>query len=184
MEAEFSISSAMLLTGLSRSTIRRAIADGKIPNAYKNSGGVWRLPISGLLAAGFTPVADQHVIGRAPEDDSETIQELKSRIETLESERSHLRELLAQSQHSTRLAEELADTYKRLITDGSVPRSLNTVTTNNEHGNEHSSSAQKIDSSMSSHDQETRSLNTSATTNEHGSLWSRLRAAFRPDSEA
>lgn len=189
METEFSISSAILLTGLSRSTIRRAIADGKIPNAYKNSSGVWKIPISGLVSAGFEPKSST-APQQLPNNDSETIQELESRIEKLESEKHHLKELLAQSQHSTRLAEELAETYKRLITSGPATSSLNTLTPTKEQPNEQPYSAQKNHSPTPSHDQDASSLNTLTTTNEHGnelpseqpSLWSRLRRAFKPSS--
>lgn len=42
-------------TGASRSTLRRRLDQGKFPGAYLDPAGQWRIPLTDLLAAGFTP---------------------------------------------------------------------------------------------------------------------------------
>lgn len=50
----WTISEAVERTGASRSTIRRYRDAGKFPSAFKDSAGVWRVPIEDLLAAGLS----------------------------------------------------------------------------------------------------------------------------------
>ena len=49
----WTISEVVERTGASRSTIRRYRDAGKFPHAFKDSAGVWRVPIEDLLAAGL-----------------------------------------------------------------------------------------------------------------------------------
>ena len=50
----WTISEVVERTGASRSTIRRYRDAGKFPHAFKDSAGVWRVPIEDLLAAGLS----------------------------------------------------------------------------------------------------------------------------------
>lgn len=50
----WTISEAVERTGASRSTIRRYRDAGKFAHAFKDSAGVWRVPIEDLLAAGLS----------------------------------------------------------------------------------------------------------------------------------
>lgn len=50
---EFSLADAVRVTGRSKSTLMRAVKAGKLPNAYKNSSGAWKLPVEDLIAAGY-----------------------------------------------------------------------------------------------------------------------------------
>lgn len=43
--------------GVSRSTLKRRLAAGDLPNAYKTPEGQWRIPVPDLLAAGYQPGA-------------------------------------------------------------------------------------------------------------------------------
>ena len=43
--------------GVSRSTLKRRLAAGDFPNAYKTSQGQWRVPVTDLIAAGYQPGA-------------------------------------------------------------------------------------------------------------------------------
>src|SRR5699024_8692389 len=43
--------------GVSRSTLKRRLAAGDFPNAYKTSQGQWRVPVNDLIAAGYQPDA-------------------------------------------------------------------------------------------------------------------------------
>lgn len=49
----WTISEAVERTGASRSTIRRYRDAAKFPHAYKDTAGIWRVPIEDLLAAGL-----------------------------------------------------------------------------------------------------------------------------------
>lgn len=51
----WTISEVVERTGASRSTIRRYRDANKFPHAYKDTAGVWRVPIEDLLAAGLKP---------------------------------------------------------------------------------------------------------------------------------
>lgn len=49
----FTVSSAADVTGKSRRTIGRMLADGELPGAHKTDGA-WTIPLESLLAAGLT----------------------------------------------------------------------------------------------------------------------------------
>lgn len=90
-------------TGVSRSTLRRRLDQGRFPGAYLDQAGQWRIPLTDLLAAGLTPV--QPSIQRAATDIAQSENELshdvahvnqvnlENRIKTLEislaTERAH-----------------------------------------------------------------------------------------------
>lgn len=48
------LSEAVERTNASRSTLRRHLESGRLPNAYKDNSGAWRFPIEDLLAAGVS----------------------------------------------------------------------------------------------------------------------------------
>ncbi|WP_432805287.1 helix-turn-helix domain-containing protein, partial [Escherichia coli] len=50
-------SAAARLCNVGRKTILRRLAAGKIPGAEQALDGVWRIPVSGLRAAGLDPQA-------------------------------------------------------------------------------------------------------------------------------
>lgn len=51
----WTLAEASQQTGVSVSTLRRALRSDRIDGAYKDSSGAWRLPVEGLLAAGYPP---------------------------------------------------------------------------------------------------------------------------------
>lgn len=51
----YTLTEAADLTGVSRSTIRRRHKDGAFPNAYKDSEGNWKVPLTDLEQAGIRP---------------------------------------------------------------------------------------------------------------------------------
>lgn len=51
----WTLTEAVERTGASRSTLRRYLAAGKFPSAYKDSSNAWRFPLEDLLAAGLSP---------------------------------------------------------------------------------------------------------------------------------
>lgn len=40
---------------VSRSTIKRRLSAGELPNAYKTGNGQWRIPVTDLIGAGYDP---------------------------------------------------------------------------------------------------------------------------------
>lgn len=53
---KWTLSEAAAHTGMSRSTLRRRLDQGKFPGAYRDQAKQWRIPLTDLLAAGITPV--------------------------------------------------------------------------------------------------------------------------------
>lgn len=86
----WTITEAVERTDASRSTIRRYRDAGKFPNAYKDTGGVWRFPLEDLLASGLRLIDPAHAeqvttaseqVQTAPEQVSN---ELLSKVSELE----------------------------------------------------------------------------------------------------
>lgn len=55
------LSEAVERTNASRSTLRRHLENGRLPNAYKDSSGAWRFPVEDLLAAGVSLLKSESV---------------------------------------------------------------------------------------------------------------------------
>lgn len=51
----WSISRAATECGVSVSTIKRRLREGKFPDAVQGAGGAWTIPVQDLIGAGFTP---------------------------------------------------------------------------------------------------------------------------------
>ena len=52
----FTLTEAAALVSTSRSTLRRRLNNEEFPEAYRDSKGVWKIPLTNLLAAGLRPV--------------------------------------------------------------------------------------------------------------------------------
>lgn len=78
----WTISDAADRVGVSRSTIRRYREAGKFPHAFKDSGGVWKVPLEDLLALGLRPVDPALSVVPEPVEDglSERVRELESAL--------------------------------------------------------------------------------------------------------
>ena len=78
----WTISDAADRVGVSRSTIRRYREAGKFPHAFKDSGGVWKVPLEDLLALGLRPVDPALGAVDEPVEDglSERVRELESAL--------------------------------------------------------------------------------------------------------
>lgn len=95
----FTLTEAAALVSTSRSTLRRRLDQGDFPDAYRDSKGVWKIPLTSLLAAGLHPVqgAVQDLstdIGQPVYDTAQSKQvDLKNRVTELENalsiERAH-----------------------------------------------------------------------------------------------
>lgn len=64
------LSRAAELCRVSRSTVRRALDRGELPGAVQDERQVWRVPVSALTAAGWTP--DDTGAGRARDTGADT----------------------------------------------------------------------------------------------------------------
>ena len=78
----WTISDAADRVGVSRSTIRRYREAGKFPHAFKDSGGVWKVPLEDLLALGLRPVDPALNMPSEPMHDAlpERVRELESAL--------------------------------------------------------------------------------------------------------
>lgn len=95
----FTLSEAAALVSISRSTLRRRLDNADFPEAYRDAKGVWKIPLTNLLAAGLNPVQGSVQdlstdIGQPVHNPSRSEQvELKSRVVELENalsiERAH-----------------------------------------------------------------------------------------------
>lgn len=114
----FTLSEAADLVSISRSTLRRKLDQGNFPDAYRDPKGVWKVPLTNLLAAGFRPVqgAVQDLstdIGQPVHDIGQSEQvDLKNRVIELENalsiERAHrtaAEQVAAAEQHRAQTAE-------------------------------------------------------------------------------
>src|SRR5699024_10247340 len=54
-ETMFTASSAAKACGVCRSTVHRYLDQGRLPGAEQDAEGVWQIPLSALLSAGWTP---------------------------------------------------------------------------------------------------------------------------------
>lgn len=114
----FTLSEAADLVSVSRSTLRRKLDQGNFPDAFRDSKGVWKLPLTNLLAAGLHPV--QGAVYDLSDDISQPVQDLaqseqsnlKSRVVELENalsiERAHrsaAEQVAAAERHRAQTAE-------------------------------------------------------------------------------
>lgn len=78
----WTISDAADRVGVSRSTIRRYREAGKFPHAFKDSGGVWKVPLEDLLALDLRPVDPALSVVPEPVEDglTERVRELESAL--------------------------------------------------------------------------------------------------------
>lgn len=78
----WTISDAADRVGVSRSTIRRYRESGKFPHAFKDSAGVWKVPLEDLLAVGLRPVDPALSVVPEPVESglSERVRELESAL--------------------------------------------------------------------------------------------------------
>jgi hypothetical protein len=114
----FTLSEAAALVSTSRSTLRRRLDNADFPEAYRDAKGVWKIPLTNLLAAGLTPVqgavhdpstdVGQHVHDLAQPEQVE----LKNRVTELENalsiERAHrsaAEQVAAAERHRAQTAE-------------------------------------------------------------------------------
>lgn len=100
-------------TDVSVSTLRRALRADRIAGAYKDHSGTWRLPIEGLIAAGYPPRSgaaqpEPETAPAAAPPEHDRIRDLEAALRIAKVERDAAREL-AQS-HQQR-----ADSLERAL---------------------------------------------------------------------
>lgn len=114
----WTLTEAVQHTGASRSTLRRYLAAGKFPNAYKDSSSAWRFPLEDLLAAGLSPsekareraqsTSTEEGLNKPTEQTSTAADEQVSKLEQA------LREERARADNAERLAASYLDNVQDL----------------------------------------------------------------------
>lgn len=96
----WTIVEAAELCGVSKSTVRRYRESGKFPNAFKDTGGAWKIPIEDLLAVGWSPVDPTQSVPSEPvqNDANERIAELERALELERVKREAAERISAQTQ--------------------------------------------------------------------------------------
>lgn len=105
--------------GVSRTTIQRAIAAGRIPGAERGPDG-WLLPLEGLLAAGFavdspSPPDGDRDHARADAEQVRAADHLAARVRELEQELSQARADAERDRAARYAAEQVAAERERTI---------------------------------------------------------------------
>lgn len=80
----WTISEAAERCGVSRSTVRRYREQGKLPNAFTDAGGAWKIPLDDLLAVGWKPNAPTPEPALSKPSELPTDQAMVERVRELE----------------------------------------------------------------------------------------------------
>lgn len=124
---EFSLSEAVEVTGRSKSTLVRAVKAGKLPNAYKDLSGAWKLPVEDLIAAGYPPTPPEapQAVTEPSRGVSEHIRELEARIELLQTklaaEQTLRAEIIKRAENAERALLLLESSHSHPNNDLSTP---------------------------------------------------------------
>ena len=112
----FSAADAARECGVSRPTITRAAAAGRIAGAVRDDAGAWALPLDGLLAAGFHP-------GRPspPEDQQRAKGDAVDRDRVHELELAVLRAEVREQRIRADGLERERDLYRLMLEQGKPP---------------------------------------------------------------
>jgi hypothetical protein len=111
----FTLGEAVKQVKASRTTIQRALKADKIEGAYMNDDGIWRIPFSGLVAAGLAP---RFILssGTTPETAGTTALEpltppmdLATEVIVLRAEIEHLKVLISERAATVELLRDVVD---------------------------------------------------------------------------
>jgi len=100
--AALSLTEAALVCGRHGSKLRRYLTGKRFPNAHRDSGGAWRIPIADLVSAGLLP--------QALPDAPKALAEMETGLERQQAENAELRRRIA-------VAEALADERAERVED-------------------------------------------------------------------
>ena len=112
------LSEAVERTNASRSTLRRHLENGRLPNAYKDTSGAWRFPIEDLLAAGVSMLKSESVNQVSVSAEQPTEQPLSNhaqRIAELEQQLAVERERSAGLERLAAFAHERAEDLRMAL---------------------------------------------------------------------
>lgn len=112
------LSEAVERTNASRSTLRRHLENGRLPNAYKDSSGAWRFPVEDLLAAGVSMLKSESVNQVSVSTEQPTEQPLSNhdqRIAELEQQLAVERERSAGLERLAAFAHERAEDLRMAL---------------------------------------------------------------------
>lgn len=110
----WTVTEAAERTGVSSSTLRRAVRAERVAGAYKDAAGTWRLPIEGLIAAGYPPRT-----GAVPEDLAQPAvsagEDLAQRVRDLEADLRVVRAEKAAAELIAHAHEQRAEAAERAL---------------------------------------------------------------------
>lgn len=113
----WTLTEAVQRTGASRSTLRRYLAAGKFPNAYKDSSNAWRFPLEDLLAAGLSPSEPARERAQnVPSEQAQNVSNEQANTATAE-QVSKLEQALREERARADNAERLAASYQANVED-------------------------------------------------------------------
>jgi hypothetical protein len=106
------LAAAIEACGVSRATLQRRLKAGAIAGAERAPGGGWRIPVSGLIAAGLAPrQTPPEQRSSALADPGSELEQLRSELQRALTERDHALELAAVHRDQ---AETLQETLRQL----------------------------------------------------------------------
>lgn len=117
---DWSLTEAAAQTQVSRTTLKRALDAQKFPNAYKDSRGTWKIPVTDLIAAGMGPKSA--VEGIAPSASQIKNAGDQGELENLRNELRVLRAKLEASEAIAEAHERRADSAERALRLLEAPR--------------------------------------------------------------
>lgn len=107
----WAISEASAHCQVSRSTLKRRLSAGELPNAYKTPAGQWRIPVNDLIAAGYSPGV------QPPDPDPEPDMRQPAPAPDPSSRVEELERLLSQEKLRRAAAEQIAEERRGRIED-------------------------------------------------------------------
>ena len=146
----WTLSEASQQTGVSVSTLRRALRSDRIDGAYKDSSGAWRLPVEGLLAAGYPPRAGSSNPDEPPHAASATegqnnvhtrLSELEAALRVARAERDAAREVAHAHERRADSAERALRLLEAPVQRSSTERAHDDQMTTADHAHESSPQA-------------------------------------------
>lgn len=107
----WAISEASARCQVSRSTLKRRLSAGELPNAYKTPAGQWRIPVNDLIAAGYSPGV------QPPDSDAEPDMRQPAPAPDPSGRVEELERLLSQEKLRRAAAEQIAEERRGRIED-------------------------------------------------------------------
>lgn len=118
-ETTFTASGAAKACGVGRSTVHRYLEQGRLPGAVRDDEGVWQIPLSALLSAGWTPGRSPSTVdtdrGHAPGGAQDTARPVPAEVHHLTVELERARAEARVHAARAEALEEVVAVYRRML---------------------------------------------------------------------